>query len=754
MLEQIKDYLNSKNVLNAQFNTAIQTVMGTINNQTVPERMKAVIAVSHIVNFTSQFRRNMVLWDGTEVPLNAISFVLTNSGTGKDSSNKAVAKAFSEAIKLIIKERKNLADEQAKKTAKMFGEEDYFKYEVYKEYLPPLPPLNMGITTEAGLVQHINDIAKSPIGSSFMYSGEIGDEFAYNQNTIDNIKVLSELYDLGIKEAKYTKGQDLRSEAINGQPVSALFVGSPTMIIYDENTKRKFQIAFMSKLARRSFFCYTPEKVEEPDFEDTDDLIKALIEHENNLKNAAIEARELVSSIAVDVANYQLNHIGETIGIDKEVYELFIVYKHYNELVVNELANSESTYALVRRHLQWKALKLAGSLAVMANSETVKEHHYIDAIRFCEALDKDMELFERDINKAYYEKFSDYIRSLILKNDEKISISVHEIKKRGFLNSVSSNKLKELIALCSSYDTKGIYTIGKENTCIEYKPIIQTEVLHVSYVPIDITELNTAIQVKDKKLIAQAKHNIAKFAVKNYKTVEASFKDLEELLIGTFAYSPFIFKDGVRSNENIKGGAKWVVLDVDKSAITAEEMHFMLNDFNHYIVLTSDPDNIHKYRVVLELDTEVKLDNRAWRKFIKHLSESIAINADILPQSQVYFSYGNRLIYTQLEAEPVITREFVIKALTEDTIEIEDLTDTAKNKLLQDRFNTFIYAFEAPYGTASRNVIKAVYHLKRLGGTYKQALDLFNDIQEYWSDPFELPRQERFKEQIYNIFHG
>ena len=46
---------------------------------------------------------------------------------------------------------------------------------------------------------------------------------------IDNIKVISELYDLGEKEVKHTKGREFRSEQINGQPVNALLVSSPQL---------------------------------------------------------------------------------------------------------------------------------------------------------------------------------------------------------------------------------------------------------------------------------------------------------------------------------------------------------------------------------------------------------------------------------------------------------------------------------------------------------------------------------------------
>jgi hypothetical protein len=44
--------------------------------------MKAVVAVHHIVAFAAQFNRKVELWDGTPVPINAVSFSICASGSG------------------------------------------------------------------------------------------------------------------------------------------------------------------------------------------------------------------------------------------------------------------------------------------------------------------------------------------------------------------------------------------------------------------------------------------------------------------------------------------------------------------------------------------------------------------------------------------------------------------------------------------------------------------------------------------------
>ena len=217
--------------------------------------MKSVIAASQISTFASQFRRNILLWDGTSVPINSISFVITGSGNNKDSSVNAAKKCFSEGYNTILEHRQRAEIKRAIAAACNADEDPALARteEIYSKYMRPIPPIDIMPTTGPGLIQHINDISDLDITAGSMYAGEFSDELAYNPDMMENIKILSEVYDLGIKATKYTKGVEHRSKAINGQAVSALFVGSPGHILYDEATKKKFHIAFMSvRTSRKS----------------------------------------------------------------------------------------------------------------------------------------------------------------------------------------------------------------------------------------------------------------------------------------------------------------------------------------------------------------------------------------------------------------------------------------------------------------------------------------------------------------------
>jgi hypothetical protein len=83
MLSQTKELLKKEGAFTGEQNKYIRNVIEAISFPTINSRMKAVIAVAQVTAFASQFRRNIALWDDhTEVPINAISFVITGSGAG------------------------------------------------------------------------------------------------------------------------------------------------------------------------------------------------------------------------------------------------------------------------------------------------------------------------------------------------------------------------------------------------------------------------------------------------------------------------------------------------------------------------------------------------------------------------------------------------------------------------------------------------------------------------------------------------
>ena len=752
MLDYTRQALDDAGAFVPSVNPHIEKVIDAIPFSTVPDRMKTVIALAQVTTFASQFRRNLYLWDDTSVPINAISFVITGSGAGKDSSVKAARKCFSNGYDVILDTRKALADQAAMSMALANGDEPADEPAVYEPYREPLPPIDIMPTTGPGFIQHVNDIGKNPITAGFLYSGEFADELAYNQDMTENIKSLSELYDVGDKEIKYTKGAEFRSEEIKSQPVSALLVSSPTLILYDEQTKKKFMAAFMSKLARRSWFCYAPERIPEPDFSDHDDPIEAMIDYSYQLEKTAKDARHAMSKSIDAITVFGLATAGQDISVDDSVFKLFKTYQRYNSELADTLPNQASTAVLVRRHLQWKGLKLAGALAIFDQSNTVTSAHYIDAIRLCELLSSDMENFEAHLNKAKHEQFVDYAHSCV-QSDGIANISLHDLKKGGFVFSTTKSKLEELINLANAYDIDGVYSLVEEGSAILFELIVKTDDLSISYKPIDLTQLDQAITTGDSDLISSAKQNIAATTVYGYEVADTTFPRLADIFQGAFAFSPFKFRDNTRGKDHILGGTKWLVLDIDDSALTAEETSFMLSSFNHHISLTSDPNNEFKFRILLELDAVVDIDAVTWKAFYAAIAQDLALKVDPLPQSQIFYAYPDRATYSVTDADPVPVKDYLVIA-KEKAVHSKILPSSKQAQAqLNDPETTFTYAYNAPHGAGSRSLIRAAYHARDLGANLDQTIDLINDINEYWEFPMPQSRmEETLLKQIRRMF--
>jgi hypothetical protein len=743
MLPHLKAELDNLGAFSDKLPTILDKLLGTIPNKTVPDRMKTVIAISELTTFASQFRRNMWHWDGFELPINSTSFIVAGSGKGKDSSVKAVRRAFAPAYEMINAKRTELAKNAAIQMAEDSGSSNPTEYDEYKEFYFPPAPIYIAPTTPQGFIQHINDLADFPLGAGTMYAGEVGDELATNGHMGELIKTIAETYDTGDKEVVYTKGKEHRSSEISAMPINSLFVGSPNYLIYDEAVKKKFLIAFGSKLARRAFFCYAPIMNPREDFSHMPNPVKATIEAEKqSMKDANIIKEQIATGIC-QLTEYHLARKQELLTIDEDVFDLFTTYLLHNELVAETIDPKYPLSKLVREHLQWKALKLAGALAIFKMQDKVTVQDYIEAIRVCESLDSDMADFEAELVKEVYETFADYMQSQSV--NCKSEIGLHDLKKRKYIPTSGdpTKKMKELVHLAAAYDTNGIYTVNESS--ISYEAIIKTDVIGISYKPVNNQPIFDAIAAGRDS--APAKQAVAASSAYGLEIDDTSFDKLPLLLSGDYAYSPFKFKDGVRKKENLIGGTKWLVLDIDDSTVTASEVHFMLADLNHHIALSSNAENEYKFRVLLELDSLVDVSPQIWKHFYLAIADELALDVDPLPQSQIFFSYAGREILSTLDAQPLAVRDYLMtateKATAKPAIE-KKLTSPQIQALIDDELETFNQAFFAPMGAGSRKLIWAANKAyKDLGMSKPDVHALLDRINKYWTSPMDAQRFEQ-----------
>lgn len=740
MKEFNERYLTSRGALGSKLPNVITQVANSIYAGGLPEKMKLTIAFAEVMLYAGQFRRHIHHWNGSAVPVNAITILLAESGKGKDRAVKEARRCFHSGYKLIEAEREAKARQLAEKLAAEAGEQN--PQTAWKDYYKKPVDLFTAITNSSALLDHIADLEASGIGAGYVFSGEFGTELQSNPDLMSTIKDISELYDVGSRETKPLKDRTKQTAAISCMSVNALLVSSPDNILYDETNKKKIRTELSTKLGRRANFGYITEVMERPPQKQIHGLTQEQIDKEVETRAAAKiinEDRILAMRHSTDMATkavteYQLKNIGRVITVDPEVRKLFEVYLEYNEERAEDISKLYPISRLVRGHLQWKALKLAGAIAFFNTSETITAQDYIEAINFVELLDNDMFLFETELVKEPYELFVSYMHAQ--EQNNVATIGLHKLRKMGYIpiTGKPEGRIKELIELASSYDKSGIYSATEDG--VKYNRIVKTNAAGVSYLP-----------------VTGSKEQRAKMCASGYQHIELEFQALRQMLEGDYAYSPFKFANGKRGKENLLGGCKWISLDIDRAILTDKECHELLQDFNHHIVRTSDAENQFKYRVLLELDSYVDLKDSLWKHFIKSIAEHLSLEADLLPKSQIFFSYAGREVLSVVNAKPLEVKEHLLYAHSrEEDKDAPELTKAQKSAKLADP-DTFNFAYEAPDGQGSRMMYAAVRKAKQLGATKEEAIALLHDINNFWVCPMPKSRLDALIDQTKRMYH-
>jgi len=710
-LEITKNYLEQRGAFTPTIHEVVNVTSQTIGGD-IPEHLKLSITLSELITLTSHLRKNIQLSDGTIVPCNAISIALAASGVSKDSSMNKVRRALQPAYEVIAQRRKQLARQAAEQAALDDGQSS----EEWLNYYEAPPALQVGLGTPEGLVKNFAMLEESPLGAASINSSEVGSEMQTNQSFLDIVKTISIGYDLGKVPIKVVKAAENRVGAIEHLPINALMFGSEDAILYDNFIKAKFRLMFNTQLARRSLFSFSKQRPVPRVYKSEKELLRY---HELQRTNSKT-ARSNIENYLVDMVEFTTT---TPLTLSKEAQAAFDMYLEYNDNLSHDISPQLPITKLSRKHKQWLALKLSGNYAILDGEQEISEENYILAINTVEELAPDLETFEKELNKELYEQFVDYCR-LHIGSDDKLSLSIHELKKLGYLPATNNYqaKLDELLTLTSSYDAEGIYTRCDDGVC--YEPIIKDSECGLSLLSFTKHEAESPAELKQR---------MAKSCSSGYEFYETPFEALADVLSQYAAYSPFLFKNGKRSKDNLAGKTKWIVLDIDNSNITYEECHLLLSDYNHHIATTSDASNEFKFRVLLELDSLVDIPAENWKYFIESIANALGLNADLLPKSQIYFSYASDNILSVTDAEPIEAKQHVINASNHTKPEQPaTLSAKAKTAALKDPRETFAYAYECT-DNGSVNLYKAAKHAHDLGASKEEIINLVWDINSYWT---------------------
>jgi len=717
----LEDYVKARTNSVGSFPDVVQKGIDTISGE-IPFKLKLAIVLAELITFTSHLRKSIRLYDDTLVPTNAIVFALSASGTSKDKSLSTLRKALRIGYEEIEDQRREFARTKAENLARLEGEGP----EEWRKYYNEPKPLQAGLGTVEGLMHHFAEIGQNPIGAGSILSSEIGSELQANGSMVDIIKTIAVAYDLGNIPPKIVKSQENQTQTVKNLPVNALFFGSQEALLFNNEIKNRFKLVFNTQLARRSIFTFTPEIPPRLKIKSIDELYELKEKERTRVLAAQKTLSDLTSSLVESTTQIPLE-------VTPEADKLFDVYLEYNSILSDDMPNKYPISKLSRKHKQWLALKLAGSYAILAGELSISENTYAYAINTVELLAPNLSSFERELVKEPYEQLADMCR--FKAQEGEFFLSLHELRKLSYVTGTGSSKGKvdELCTMANSYDEEGSYTVQEGG--IQYRELVKTDIVGVSYKIFQTSLTGAAL-----------KEHMAINSKDGYEFFETDFSDLQLLLQENAVYCSFAFTDGVRKKDNLVGGTKFVVLDIDKSMLTDEEAHTLLSDYNHYVARTSDPDNEFKFRVVMELDSVVDIDERMWKCFLEEIAEELGLVIDVLPQSQIFLSFANRNVLSQLEGQTLKTKFLLEKAalrLKEKPKPAKSLPTKEKILKLEDPRETFAFAFNAERGERSVLMYRALAYAIDLGADSKYVRNLASEINNYWVDKLDNVRLQR-----------
>lgn len=758
-LQLMKEKLDGANMFNGELNP-LSLKLSEVLSADLPQTMSLTIANFTMATFVNHFNVRFEYSEGNYVPCNMIAFILAKSGAQKTSSVMTARSAFDRGCGVINAIRTEKEKERAENAV---GEDAEIR---------PIAPLTNSLSTLEGMVQRLNDFKREGIGMPSLFVDEVSTAFQTNQDIIQNIQLISELFDSGNFESKAVKDRTKQSEPVYGMGMSGLFIGSEHGILEDPKILQDVETELISKLARRVCFDYPVFEDEEDtvdDDVDADAILDELDDDEDRRDAIKAEINDLSHRLANDLCDNDIN----IIDLPKDVKRMYKAYKIYCNEVAKLRAGLVKTKdeksdgeilepeILEQFHRHWKALKLAGMYCAIDGRSKIELQDLREGISFVEMVAYGLGKFLKKANRQTYEVLLDHF----LEGGKPLSI--HDMIKKGWIKKAVH--IKDLIILANSkaggtalieqVDDKVIYTEMEETQedkyFMSYKEVPELRLQHF---------LDEGHEYEEAKKMA--KDERVPFITDGYIYKETSFDKLANLLRNNLAYAPYRFmtkeegakyneklfsnpKLGIRGKENIIGGANFIVLDVDNAGITINEAYDFLCDYKFHMARTSDENNPYKFRVILPLDVVLTVDKTKYRKFMAKVSEYVGIKIDVLPQSQISYGFEGREVMTNDDGDLFPASE-MLKNLPVVEKKIQLCSPAVQNAKWDDRKNEFAYAYagRAEGRSLHLGLFKAMRHAYDIGFDFVRTWSLILDIEMNLVD--DKPREGFIEGSLWN----
>jgi hypothetical protein len=534
-----------------------------------------------------------------DVPVNLYAINLASSGFGKGHSTSIIEKEvinqfrenfLEETFPLLAEE--NLPKLSLKRAARKSTDPDDELERTRKEFdnLGSLV-FSFDSGTSAAVKQMRHKLLMANAGSMNLQIDEIGSNLLGNMEVLDTF---IELYDMGDIKQKLTKNtsDNVRNEEIHGStPTNMLLFGTPAKLLNGSKTEDEFYSMLETGYARRCLFGFsraqsksltlTPEQVFDLMVNSQDDSFL-----------------ELLSDRLGNLAN--MINVNKRMTMTKDVTLLMLEYKLQCERLAAEMPEHEEIKKAELIHRYWKATKLAGAYAFIDESPEVTEDHLYNAIKLVEESGDAFErLLTRDRN---YVKLAKYLADV----NRKVT-QADLVEDLPFYKGGAAQK-QEMMQLAIAY--------GYQNNII-IKKAYEDGIEFLSGESLKPTDL-TKMRVSYSNDIAIG-----------YRDEFAPFDQLHKLTQAQgMHWVNHHLKGGHRQEDNAIPGFNMVVIDVD-GGVPLSTAKLLLKDYKafYYTTKRHTPAE-NRFRIVMPLNYELKLDAKDYKEFMSNLFEWLPFEVD------------------------------------------------------------------------------------------------------------------------------
>lgn len=553
-----------------------------------------------LAKMASIMRASIETKDRGSIPVNIYALALATSGFGKGHSVNIMEnefmmgfkKRFMEDTMAIISE-KHLWD-KANDLALRNGTDPQEEFDsLNKEYKRAgAYAFTFDSGTPPAVKQLRHKLLLANCGAINLQIDEIGSNLVGN---VDVLTLFLELYDQGQVKQKLTKNtnENTRAEELDGKtPTNMLLFGTPGKLLDGGQTEEQFYSFLDTGYARRCLFGIGQHDRKAFNTQSAKEIYQRLIQPTNN---SAVNKWATQFHKLADPAMY-----GWKMDVDDDVAILLLEYKIQCEIAADHMADHEEIRKAELSHRYFKALKLAGALAFVDESNEIEIDHIKSAILLVE---ESGAAFQTILNREKtYVKLAKYIASVGSEVTHADLMEALPFYKSG--NSARN----EMITLATAWGYKKHIIIKK--AFVDGIEFFRGETLE---------ETNL-----DEMIISYGDH----WAF-NYLGEKVPFDQLHILTqMSGMHWANHFFKNGHRAEENVFAGFNMIVIDVDEG-ITLEACHALMKEYKFMTYTTKrHNDEVNRFRLILPINYKLELDSDEYKEFMNNVMGWLPFKTD------------------------------------------------------------------------------------------------------------------------------